>query len=897
MKPRIILLALFFIICVTGISQNPNPNVREIIIVTKMHFDIGYTDFAREVVKSYNTVMIPKALDTYEKNKSLPEEERFVWTLSGWPMTQIINHALDAKQKSDIEEAFRNQRLVIHALPFTVETEAMETEDLVRGMHFSSELSRKYGLPLPTDGKMTDVPVHTWGLVTILHNAGIRFMHIGCNGGSPYPSVPPLYWWEGPDGSRVLTMYNKDYGSTLLPPADWPYKTYMALVMTGDNQGPPSPEEVKKMLDELHSKMPGVKVKIGRMSDFYEAIMKENPKNIPVVKKDMSDPWIYGFMTTPVETKVERHYRRNIFSAEALNTQLKLWNIPAGDISPDIQKAYEEACLYGEHTFGMDMKKYVGRQPFGEEFTDRKMKGELRKVEESWEEKAEYTYTLQKIVQDKLDEQMQLLAANVKQNGSRIVVYNPLPWQRSGIVNIKVKDAGNAGSLKDAENSQEIPVSVQGESIRFEARDVPAMGYKTYLITDHIVSSAPGFVIDKARNVIENRFFRITLSPDKASVVSIIDKKNNKELVDTSSKYGLGQYCWEQFSNEDAVAFTHSYTRYNEWKKTWDDMKYADWINYDFTKYPIPDSIKHKHIVASHAYIEYTEDHQSVTATIKCLPGNGMPHRTNLKITCYENQPCIDLTWSIENKAEDNLPEAGWLALPLNTDKPEYHFSRTGSIVNPATDFVDSTIYDFYCLLNGFAVTSTDQSGTGVYPFDANIISLNRTGLYKIPAKKFNFENKDVFLNLYNNVWGVNFRMWMGGSWSSGVRIWSFDKYSNESSLMTPSEEAKLPLIAAYASGNGGTLPAASAGLTLSRKGILIKAFGKNPDGEGTLLRLWEVAGSDGKCVITLPAGSNFTTASLRDLRGQLTGESIPVKNSVITVNINHFAPVSLVLK
>ena len=104
-----------------------------------------------------------------------------------------------------------------------METEAMETEEFVRGYEFSSKLSRQFGFPLPIDGKMTDVPAHTWGLATMLNHAGIKFMHIGCNGGSPYPSVPDLYWWEGPDGSRVLTMYSKDYGTSLIPPADWKY--------------------------------------------------------------------------------------------------------------------------------------------------------------------------------------------------------------------------------------------------------------------------------------------------------------------------------------------------------------------------------------------------------------------------------------------------------------------------------------------------------------------------------------------------------------------------------------------------------------------------------------------------------------------------------------------------
>ena len=33
----------------------------------------------------------------------------------------------------------------------------------------------------------------------------------------------------------------------------------------------------------------------------------------------MSDPWIYGYMTTPLETKIEKNKRRDIFTLESLN--------------------------------------------------------------------------------------------------------------------------------------------------------------------------------------------------------------------------------------------------------------------------------------------------------------------------------------------------------------------------------------------------------------------------------------------------------------------------------------------------------------------------------------------------------------------------------------------------
>ncbi len=55
-----------------------------------------------------------------------------------------------------------------------------------------------------------------------------------------------LFWWEGPDGSRLLTMYTAEgYGTGLKPPADWPHKTWLALIHTGDNHGPPDPGKSK----------------------------------------------------------------------------------------------------------------------------------------------------------------------------------------------------------------------------------------------------------------------------------------------------------------------------------------------------------------------------------------------------------------------------------------------------------------------------------------------------------------------------------------------------------------------------------------------------------------------------------------------------------------------------
>jgi hypothetical protein len=82
----------------------------------------------------------------------------------------------------------------------------------------------------------------------------------------------------------------------------------------------------------------------------------------------------------------------------------------------------------------------------------------------------------------------------------------------------------------------------------------------------------------------------------------------------------------------------------------------------------------------------------------------------------------------------------------------------------------------------------------------------------------------------------------------------------------------------------------------LSRKGILITAYGTNPDGPGTVLRLWEQAGQSGTVRVRLPEGTNVKHVQPEDLRGRPIGQPIPVRNGSFKVQVGVFAPVSLVL-
>jgi hypothetical protein len=846
-------------------------NVTDIWIVVKTHFDLGYTDLAENVFHRYRTEMMDNALQIIDENKTQPEEKRFVWTIPGWPLeAQILGPKQDPIRKARIEKAVREAAIVPHALAFTTHTGSLDLEDLVRGLGFSSSVSREYGRPLPIAAKMTDVPSHSWVLPTLLSHAGIKFLHIGVNSASQYPRVPPLFWWEGPDGSRILCAYNINYGSTLEPPVDWPCKNYLAMMMTGDNQGPPNPEEVGKWCDFYQIKMPQVHVHLGTLDDFTRAVLTENPE-LPTIRGDMPDTWVHGLMSNPEATKTARNIRPLEPALETLDTELRNWGIATDDVSKPLSKAYEQSLLYGEHTWGMNAE-YGPRRLFGAEWEQwmaemeqeplpkdgdysKLPKGSKRKWMQSYQDHRDYANTAAKIVNSELDSRLKLLVSSVKTKGKGIVVYNALPWKRSGLV------------------------EVEGRNIFVE--DVPANGYKT------IPYKTESLIVQKGKEI-ETKYFKATFDLEKGGISSLVDKVSGKEMVDQSAPYVIGQFLHERFSsNEVYDRFFYKYSRIQE-----------GWGINDFGKPGMPDASKvpYQAVTPSGWKMNVSETDAELCVTLKATDCKGLAKGYSLTYCFPKDLPYLEICWTVDEKTPEKLPEGGWLCFPFNILNPLFTVGRLGSPINPATDIIPGTNRHLLAVNTGTAITGSG-TGIGLCSMDSPLQSLGEPGLWRW-SMDYVPEIPTIFVNLYNNMWNTNFPLWQDGSWSERVRIWPLEKGVNTvENLTVCSWEARIPLMAKIADNPNGKLPSAQTGVTVSRKGVLITAFGHNPDGDGTVLRLWEQTGISGKVSIILPEGNNYKTALPVNLRGEPDGNPVSIHKNHFVVDLKGYAPGSFILK
>ncbi len=862
-------------------SEGDNHKLAQVIVVFKTHFDIGYTDLARNVVKRYRTSMIDKALAVCGDTKELPPDHRFVWTLPGWPMHQILWPGQTEERRNRLHGAIRSGRLVWHALPGSLHTESLELEDIVRGLRFSAGLSRSFHMPSPRDAKMTDVPSHAWALPTTLRHAGIDFLHLGCNSASASPEVPLLFWWEGPDGSRLLTMYEASgYGSRLQPPDDWPHKTWLALIHTGDNHGPPAPGTVQKLLDDARKNLPGVSVRMGRLSDFGDAILAEEP-DLPVVRTDMPDTWIHGIMSMPIETKIARNTRPKIAALETLNTLLQCWDVDTESACEAVSSAYEGSLMYGEHTWGASVP--LDKRLYGRAWQEELAAGKYAHMEESWREHGAYIRTAQDSVCPALAANMQTLARSINVDGPRVVVFNPLPWKRDDVVTVD-GGASLGTSWKDAATGETISAERSGDSLRLLLRQLPSLGYRTYVPAASRDADG-GVSVGPVSGVIENSRYRVQLDAARGVISSLEDKQSGRELVDSDSPYGLGQYLYERFDADDNQRYIKSYCKY-----------IPGWVGH-FSRFDMPsaDEVPYSATSPEDFQLEIQKSNVATTATMTVAPSAQMPHAITLTVTLFHDLPCVDLEWKITKKQPDTWPEAGWLCLPLAIDRPKFHLGRLGAIVDPSKDTARGANHEVFCLNGGMTVTGADGKGIGFCPTDSPLVSIGRPGIWR-HSKEFGQREPVVYVNLFNNVWGTNFQQWIRGSWSSRVRLWAVDGSDAERDLITPSWETRSRAMAAMFNGPAGKLSPMQTGLELSEKGILVTAFEAYQNGNGILLRLWEQAGLDSNCRVQLPAGLQVTEAQPCDLRGSIIGDPIGVHGGSLNVSVKKYAPVSLSL-
>jgi alpha-mannosidase len=410
------------------------------------------------------------------------------------------------------------------------------------------------------------------------------------------------------------------------------------------------------------------------------------------------------------------------------------------------------------------------------------------------------------------------------------------------------------------------------------AERVPANGYRTYP-AERGEAARP--VLNDPPTSLNTPFYKAAFDLKRGGLSSLVDKQTGRELVDQTRPYALGQFLHERFDAKQMLAFHNAYGR----------------PGYNWPKDNLPTNTTYAALTPPAWSILVQRTATADIGTLTATDTLGLAKGITLVFTFPRQQPFVDVEWRVTDKTPDPLPEGGWLCFPFAVAQPQFLLGRLGGPIDPTKDIIPGANRHYFCLNSGLTITGQDGTGIGLCPLDSPCVSLDEPGLWRF-SLDYVPKKPSVFVNLYNNEWNTNFPEWQEGSWSSRVRLWLTEKYSSVARSPTvPSWEARLPLLAGVADGPAGKLPPTQAGLTISRSGVLVTAFGQNPDGPGTLLRLWEQAGVSADCAVAFPPAMKVESVQPVDLRGQPLGQAIAVKAGGLSFPLRAYAPASFLLQ
>jgi hypothetical protein len=322
----------------------PDAEVKRVLVMFKCHFDAGFVDTQTAVVHKYFKEYFPHAIELAGQLRQAGNQ-RYVWTTGSWLLYEYLEQATPDERRR-MEKAVAAGDIAWHALPFSWQTELMDSSMIAGAIGLSQALDRRFGRTT-TGAKMTDVPGHTRGLIAPLASQGVKFLDIGVNDASTPAEVPPLFLWKEPGGSSFVVNYHHGYGGVVrVPESD----LAIAMVVRDDNEGPHTLEEIHQAYATLSAQFPNAQIIPTSLTEIANAI-EPHRESLPVLSSEIGDTWIHGVASDPL--KVAR-YREVARLRQEWLAQKKFAVGDATDVA-----LLRHLLLEVEHTWGTDTKTWL----------------------------------------------------------------------------------------------------------------------------------------------------------------------------------------------------------------------------------------------------------------------------------------------------------------------------------------------------------------------------------------------------------------------------------------------------------------------------------------------------------------------------------------------------------
>ena len=517
--------------------------VREltVYILPHSHTDIGYTEIQTAIEKKQVNNLL-EGIAAARRTADYPEGARFVWNVEVLWAADLYLHRLDDTQRADFFDAVKKGQVVLNGMYLNELTGLCRPEELLELFRFATIVAEKTGVPIES-AMISDVPGYTWGTVTAMAQAGIKYFSTAPNYFDRIGTImrdwenKPFYWLA-PDGkSRVLAwipfwgyamshVYHQmspklvDDFCSGLEKRGYPYDiAYVRWSGHGDNAVPDP--AICDFVKDWNAKYVSPHFIISGTSQAFRAFEKRYGGQLPIVRGDWTPYWEDGAGSSALQTAMNRQSSDRLSQAETLFAISQ----PAAFPGEAFQNAWKKVLLYSEHTWGAWCS-----------ITEPDRKDTI----EQWAIKKSYADDADALSHRLLEEAMPRGPTVPGAPCASLDVFNTLSWPRTELVTVSAALSA-AGDRVTDDHAQPVPSQrlTSGELV-FLARDVPAFGAKRYLVSAGTAVSGPRATASGA--VLDSGVVRVRVDERTGAIVELSGDGLDGNFVDTSNGEGLNDY-------------------------------------------------------------------------------------------------------------------------------------------------------------------------------------------------------------------------------------------------------------------------------------------------------------------------------------------------------------------
>lgn len=574
-------LILFFGFLGNAFSQVklPPSTIKTVYITPTSHYDFGFVE-PPDAIRERAARHIDEVIGMAESDPEFRWTIESVWQVNEWIKRQKPPSSVLPKDEAKIARLMnliKSGRVALSTAWGSMHTDFMGAEELNRICYDYKNLNRVYGVN-STLAMMDDVPGHPTSIPSVLAGSGTNYLVVGANlflntATSLAPGKIPFYW-ESPDGSRVLTwvsqgkrggyvegltdfyldpytldpytgrtpyaMFNPNSGAKTdlqkmeegvtellnrYNGAGYKYDAVMVLY-AHDFIEPANVKNLEKAVRLWNSRHREIQLKIAAPPDFLKYIETKYANQIPTFRGEWSGLWSEAKTQSPQISALARSAHDFAPASETLWSAISMTRkipFPVGNEST----IYDWMLTYDEHS-GAGNTGWIqlnDREPLEEQ-----NRQYVRFMSQTREEINDlFNQGLKLLVQPSRDD------ANVFQkdaNVRHLLVYNGLSWTRSDVVSFKLPQENlRVAKIRRASDKKEIKFDVdENGKVVFIAQNVPAFGYSTFEIETSNGANVSTLREDKGKPEISNKNFRVRLSED-GNVESIYDFSTKREIV------------------------------------------------------------------------------------------------------------------------------------------------------------------------------------------------------------------------------------------------------------------------------------------------------------------------------------------------------------------------------